>query len=93
MARGGSREGAGRPAGSPNTHTSSFRVALRQYCEQLGVDPHHTMVEMLADPAIDATLKLNAAKELAQYMEPKLKSVEHSGAVDHHVEVIQVTLE
>lgn len=44
-------------------------------------------------PAVKPELKLQAAKELAQYLEPKLKAIEHSGDMDHTVRVIQVTLE
>ena len=51
------------------------------------------MADLIVDPEADKPLKFNAAKELAQYLQAKLKSVEHSGSLDHHVEVIQVTLE
>jgi hypothetical protein len=81
---------------------------LRAYCDQLGVDPHKFMADMIADvsevaigvdetgrpivrPAVSKELKLNAAKELAQYIEPKLKAVEHSGDITHDV-TIEVSL-
>ncbi len=40
-------------------------------------------------PAVGMTLKLQAARELAQYLEPKLKAVEHSGDIAHTVRVIK----
>ena len=53
------------------------------------------MAEMIADDS-DATkqeLKFQAAKELAQYLEPKLKAVEHTGELDHTISVVKVILE
>jgi hypothetical protein len=44
-------------------------------------------------PAVKPDLKLQAAKELAQYIEPKLKAVEHSGEVDHTISIVEVSLE
>lgn len=48
--------------------------------------------EPIVGPAAKPELKLQAAKELAQYMEPKLKAVEHSGEVEQTVRIIEVTL-
>jgi hypothetical protein len=48
--------------------------------------------EPIVGPAAKPDLKLQAAKELAQYLEPKLKAIEHSGEVDHAVRIIEVTL-
>jgi hypothetical protein len=91
----------GRQKGTPNKHKRSFREALRTYCEEIGVDPHHYMANIIADestivygvdangepivgPAAKPDLKLQAAKELAQYLEPKLKAMdmEISGNAD-----------
>jgi hypothetical protein len=48
----------------------------------------------IVGPAVKVELKLNAAKELAQYLEPKLKSVEHGGGLESTVNhIIEVTLE
>jgi hypothetical protein len=44
--------------------------------------------EPILAPAVSATLKLHAARELAQYLEPKLKAIEHSGDVDKPVAVV-----
>jgi hypothetical protein len=96
----------GRRKGTPNKRKTSFRTALQAYCEQLGVDPHRFMADMLANnetvtygmdlegtpivgPAVKMELKLNAAKELAQYLEPKLKAmeVEHSMNPDRPIRI------
>jgi hypothetical protein len=77
----------GRQKGTPNKHKTSFREGLREYCDKLGVDPHRFMAEIIADKHADRLLKLNAAKELAQYIEPKLKAIEHTGDIEHHVEI------
>lgn len=92
MAR-GKKTGGGSRKGIPNKHKASFRDALRKYCDDLGVDPHRYMADLIADdstivygatpdgqpivgPAAKPDLKLQAAKELAQYLEPKLKAME-----------------
>ena len=38
-------------------------------------------------PAAKPELKLNAAKELAQYLEPKLKAIEHTGNAEKPIVV------
>lgn len=55
----------------------------------IGVDD--AGVAVLA-PAVSKKMKLEAAKELAQYLEPKLKAVEHSGEIAQDIH-IEVTLE
>ena len=94
----------GRTKGTPNKHKSSFRVALREYCDSIQVDPHQYMADIIADdstivygldrdgnpiegPAAKPELKFNAAKELAQYLEPKLKAIEHSGNAEKPIVV------
>jgi hypothetical protein len=55
-----------------------------------GVDSHGAPI---VGPAVKKDLKLQAAKELAQYLEPKLKATEHSGELQHTIRSIKVTLE
>ena len=84
----------GRKKGTPNKHKKEHRESLREFCARIGVDPHRYMAEMIADQRLTPELRFQAAKELAQYIEPKLKAVEHSGEMDHTVtRIIQVTLE
>lgn len=80
--------GSGRQKGTPNKHASSFRAALRDYCEQIGADPHYFLADVVADEQADFGLRVSAAKELAQYIEPKLKAVEHSGEMQHEVKML-----
>jgi len=40
------------------------------------------------DKSTDLTLRFQAAKELAKYIEPQLKAVEHSGEFEHNVMLI-----
>lgn len=73
----------GRIKGTPNKRNESFQDHLRTYCKRKGVDPHYFMVDMLADPETELMLQFQAAKELAQYLEPKLRAMEVSGNIDH----------
>lgn len=62
----------------------TLQERLRAYCEEKGVDPFTYMVDLLSDalpqegvhPLIWARMKFDAAKELAAYLEPKLKSID-----------------
>jgi hypothetical protein len=77
----GIKTGGGSRKGIPNRHPIGFRATLREYCERIGANPHFLMAEIVADTHADAALRLNAAKELAKYLEPQLKSVDHSGSL------------
>ena len=85
----GARKGApGHRRGKPNKKKEAFRAALRKYMGAKKVDPHHYMVDLLADQDVeDLSLKFQAAKELAQYLEPKLRSVEVTGDEDNPLSV------
>ena len=80
---GGARVGAGRPVGS----TSALTVAVRERLELMGCDPIATMADIMneARASDNDTLALAAAKELAKYVAPVLKSVEYKveGDVKH----------
>lgn len=65
----------GRAKGTPNKLN-----AARLACEAAGFDPFAALVE-IATSSGDEQLRFQASKELAQYIEPKLKAVEHSGSV------------
>lgn len=84
-----------RTLGAASARKKAFREVLRAYMRKKKVDPHFYMVDLLANtdtkqvvvghdtvievPAVSVDLKMQAAKELAQYLEPKLKSMELSG--------------
>ena len=75
----------GRQKGATNKAKRDFRKALRRYAADKNVDPHFWMVDLLKKPGVRMELKLQAAKELAQYLEPKLRAVEVSGDPDNPV--------
>ena len=54
---------------------------------------YHPLVAMLhiaRDPTSDSKLRFDCHKEIAQYVEPKLKSVEHKGSVKQDFGVLRV---
>lgn len=59
MARGGKREGAGRPVGSPNKTTSTLRELAREHTEEALA----TLLTVMGDSDSDAA-KVSAAKEI-----------------------------
>jgi hypothetical protein len=85
--------GAGRKAGTPNKRKTEFHAAVAAYVEEHNADPFHFIARLVADTSAQIEHRLQAAKELAQYLQPKLKAIEHSGGLDHHVTFVEVTLE
>lgn len=75
MARGGKREGAGRPAGAVTRRTRE--VAERALAT--GLTPLDYMLTILRDEAKPDDLRFEAAKAAAPYVHPKLASVQHTG--------------
>jgi len=69
-------EGSGRKKGTPD----KIRSEVKDKIEASGYDPIRAMIEIgeEAMTAKDYTLAGNMAKELAQYIYPKRKSVEHT---------------
>ena len=68
----------GRAKGSKNKPKSAL---MRMLQDKYGKDfsPILNMAKIAMDPNADLALQLNANKELAQYLHPKLRSVEVSG--------------
>lgn len=64
----------GRPLGSTNK-----RRSIELLCEEMGFDPFALLIETAKDPC--AKDQFFALKELCQYLEPKKKSLEHSGEI------------
>jgi len=80
MSRGskpGERRG-GRKAGVPNRATQELteRIAAKFP----GYDPVESMAAIANDPLADPIMRFNASKEVAQYIHPKRKAIEHTGA-------------
>lgn len=78
MARGGKREGAGRPAGATTKRT---REVAERAAEE-GLTPLDFMLNVLRDEDADFKDRMWAAEKAAPYVHAKLASVEHSGGVD-----------
>ena len=77
-AHGGKREGAGRKKGQGNKQS----VEIAERLEQMGCDPIEGMARIAqeAEHEGDKALAGNMFKELAQYVAPKRKAVEVTGA-------------
>lgn len=91
-------------AGKPNKAKADFRARLQAYCTRHKVDPFSAMVKMLADdttrmvatpdggvreePTVPIGIKFACAKELAQYLQPKLRSVVLAGDPEQPLEIV-----
>lgn len=69
--------GAGRKKGTPNKKTE----LLMEICERHGVNVFEAMVILAVNERIPQ-VKFDRLKEIAQYLYPKRKSLEHSGEVE-----------
>jgi hypothetical protein len=80
MAKGGKREGAGRKKGVPNKRNLEIVERLLE----LGCDPIEGMALIAQDKNNTPELRGRMYAELAQYMFPKRKAIEHTGEVNHN---------
>lgn len=78
MARGGKREGAGRPAGALTKRT---REVAEKAADE-GLTPLDYMLDVLRDADADPKDRMWAAEKAAPYVHAKLASVEHRGGID-----------
>lgn len=85
MARGGKREGAGRPAGSVTAKTRE--IADRAAAE--GLTPLEFMLKLLRDEAADMKDRMWAAEKAAPFIHPKLANIEHTGKDGKPIETIE----
>lgn len=84
MARGGKRDGAGRPAGAIAKKTA----ARIERIEASGLTPLDYMLSILRDEKADTEDRFEAAKAAAPYVHPKLSSVEHKGDEDNPLQTV-----
>ena len=77
---------AGSRRGVPNRVSRDMRSYILKLCTRHNTNPFRVLVELMADPL--SPWRFQAAKELAQYLEPKLRAMEHTGDVTHTVRVI-----
>lgn len=72
MARGGKREGAGRPAGAVTKRTR----AVAEQAMREGLTPLEYMLAILRDEEQPAPMRFEAAKAAAPFVHPKLSNIE-----------------
>jgi hypothetical protein len=75
MARGGKREGAGRPSGA----LTEKNRELAEKASTEGLTPLEYMLEILRNEQADVKDRMWAAEKAAPYVHAKLASIEHSG--------------
>ena len=69
----------GRPKGSVNKDKKELMARIQEQCP--GYDPVIAMAIIATDGENSIDLRFQAHKEVAQYVTPKLRSVEHKGDV------------
>lgn len=69
--------GCGRKKGTPNRYTQN----LMAICKDKGLDVFEAMVEIALQH--ENPNRFHSLKELAQYLYPKRKSLEHSGEISN----------
>ena len=75
----------GRTSGTPNKDTAALIALLKSKYPKW--DPVIAMAEIANKQGQDPMLQLQAAKEVAQYIYPKRKAIEHSGEIGQRVNV------
>lgn len=78
MARGGKRDGSGRPAGAVTKKTREVAVKAAA----AGLTPLEYMLGVLRNEDADAKDRMWAAEKAAPYVHARLASVEHSGGLE-----------
>jgi hypothetical protein len=69
------RKTGGRIKGTPNKGT----LAVAERLEAIGCDPIEGMARIAMDPETPIDLRAKLYSELAQYVAPKRKPIEHTG--------------
>ena len=67
----------GRQKGTPNKDTKALQDRIAE--RYPGWDPVEAMAEIAQDDTNDVMIRLAALKEIAQYIHPKRKAIEHTG--------------
>lgn len=68
----------GRTKGTPNKKTTD----VQQLLENLNCNPIEGMARIAENIEIDISIRLNAYKEIAQYMFPKRRAVDLNASID-----------
>ena len=77
MARGGKREGAGRPVGAKTKRTRE----VAENAAHEGLTPVEYMLFVMRDQKADPSRRDAMARAAAPYIHPRLSTVQHSGNV------------
>lgn len=84
-------EGAGRRKGVPNRNKAELAERVKaKIQERFGIedyDPVTAMAEIANDPEADVALRMRAHAEVAQYLAPKRRAIEHTGEDGAPIEV------
>lgn len=79
--------GSGRKKGTPNKRTQQAAEILAE----VGCDPLRKMAEIASDPNTPLDLRVKLYSDLSQYVHPRRKAVEHTGAegdpIEHSITV------
>jgi hypothetical protein len=70
---------SGNPQGRPKGSQSKQTKAVAERLEALGCDPIEGMARLAMDETVESSIRAQMYKELAQYVAPKRKAIEHSG--------------
>jgi len=70
------RKTGGRTAGTPNKRTLNVMERL----DELGCDPIEGMAKIALDPQNPIELRARMFSDLAQYVAPKRRAIDHSGS-------------
>ena len=60
----------------------NIRGRVEDLCNEMGYDPFQAMIAIGTNTRNGGQLRARMAAELAQYVRPKLRAVEHSGGID-----------
>jgi hypothetical protein len=72
---------SGNPSGRPKGIKNKAKFEVAEILKRVDCNPFELLAE-LAKTARSEKVRCEAASELAQYIAPKLKSIEHTGDVD-----------
>mgnify|MGYP003123977409 FL=1 len=78
----GTPRNGGRQKGTPNKKTVELQERVKRYMQQQGIknfDPLVALAGISIDKGTPLKIKVEALKELAQYLHPKRRAVEISG--------------
>jgi hypothetical protein len=88
---------SGNPAGRPKGAKNKITYEVAQICADNGCNPFEVLAQISAG-TLEVTdeqrkyfgirLRMEASAELAQYLAPKLKSIEHKGDVTNPINMI-----